>query len=304
MSRHILYNGIMGLAIGDAMGVPHEFKSRDCMKNNPVTGFIGGGIWNQPEGTWSDDTAMTLATIDALNNNEWKVTDKCLADIMDNFLKWYLNGEYAACGVRFDIGNTCELAIAKWKIHRTRSNEFVCTGVGGNAYGNGALMRMLPCIFLSNEDTDKIGRLTHDSNLCSAVNIFYIKLLRNIIKNRNKIEAFDIAKETSKKYLENIPLKFMRTTTEEFMNIKDDDIKSSGYVIDTIEAAVWCFLTTDNYRDCILKAVNLGNDTDTIAAIAGSMAGLYYGINEDNGIPNEWINKLRDIDTIKNLLYK
>lgn len=304
MNRDILYTGVLGLAIGDALGVPFEFNSRRQMERSPAFSFTAGGVWEQPAGTWSDDTSMTLATIGALNKYDWDVTDNCLADIMNNFLRWYLRGDYAACGNRFDIGNTCEKAIREWRKHMLTEDNFKCTGVGGQAYGNGALMRILPCIFLHNDVTDKISRLTHNSKLCSAISIFYVTMIRYIMySDVDKIHAFELAKEECRDILSDVPVKFMKVTTEAFMNTESNSINSSGYVIDTIEAAMWCFLNTDSYIDCIRMAVNLGDDSDTTAAVAGGIAGIYYGIGGEKGIPYTLISKLRDVETLRKVCF-
>ena len=301
MDTRRLYDGVIGSAIGDALGVPAEFMSRSQLERRPVTDMKDGGVWEQPEGTWSDDTSMMLATIDALNKHEWDVTDECLADIMNNFLRWYLHGDYAACGKRFDIGNTCETAICNWHRHTLKEDGFKFTGVQGKACGNGALMRILPCMFLPNETAVKISKLTHDNSICSACSVLYLELIRYIIYNEvDKFEALRLLREEHKDTEYYAPLLFMRLSVEDFINLKPSNINSSGYVIDTLEAAVWCFMTTDNYKDCVLKAVNLGDDTDTVAAVAGGLAGVYYG---SDTIPKDWISKLRDIDKLKKIVF-
>lgn len=301
MDKRRLYDGVIGLAVGDALGVPAEFMGRSQLNRRPVTDMVGGGVWCQPAGTWSDDTSMMLATIDALNKHEWDVTDNCLADIMNNFVRWYFHGDYAACGNRFDIGNTCEKAISDWHKHTLREDGFKFTGVQGTACGNGALMRILPCVFLPNETAVKISRLTHDNKVCSASSILYLELLRYIIyEELDKVDALIKLKEEHQDKAHYAPLLFMRMPADKFINMESNNIRSSGYVIDTLEAAVWCFMTTDNYKDCVLKAVNLGDDTDTVAAVAGGLAGIYYGADS---IPKEWINKLRDIDKLKKIVF-
>lgn len=302
MDKDKLYDAVLGLAIADAIGVPAEFKSRNELKKKPITDMIGGGLWEQPEGTWSDDTAMTLATIDALNINNWEYSEKLLHDIMKNFVNWYHNGELAANKHRFDIGNTCLKAISNYE----NSNDVYNCGVKGRDCGNGALMRILPAAFIESETklsvvVTKISSLTHNNDVCNTASIIYIAFLKLLIKHQDKNLAF---RELTKKITSSTtPKELLRLSDKRFSKLNEDDIKSTGYVVDTLEAAIWCFLNTDNYKDCILKAVNLGDDTDTVAAVAGGLAGVYYGINERDGIPEEWINRLRDLNTLKSIVY-
>ena len=314
IDKKLLYQGVLGLAIGDALGVPAEFKSRTQLQRNPITEFVGGGCWNQKPGTWSDDTSMTLATIDALNKHNWEVDDSTLYDIMENFRRWYIDGDYAAYRIRFDIGNTCEKAIRDWYRHILRGNDnFICTGVGNKAYGNGSLMRILPCMFLTLRNTIQISNLTHydtSVNLCGECCELYIRFLKNLMKFDNKFEAFAVTFDETydifnvqESNLKNTSKIFNSTDETDFINLDETAINSSGYVVDTLEAAIWCFLNTDSYKECVLKAVNLGEDTDTVAAVAGGLAGVYYGIGGSNGIPREWVQQLRDETTLRRICF-
>lgn len=295
-----LYCGMLGLAIGDALGVPAEFKSRLQLDRDPVTDMLSGGAWKQPAGTWSDDTAMALATLDAINKIKDDTTNTELYEtIMNNFVAWYQDGKYAACNNRFDIGNTTRDAIDNYIYGHM--NVYEC-GVDGTAYGNGALMRILPTIILEDMDkVDGISSLTHRSEVCNTASKLYVLFIRYLLICKNKQLAYKCFNEALQLHKNKLPEEFSRLTNYEFINMKREYIKSSGYVIDTLEAAIWCFMNTNNYSDCVLKAVNLGEDTDTVGAVAGGIAGIYYGINEDTGIPLKWINKLRDLDTLKKI---
>ena len=295
IDRGKLYDGLLGLAIGDSLGVPAEFINRGVLEQDPITDMVSGGIWKQPAGTWSDDTAMTLATIDALNNNNWQANEKLYEDIMDNFVAWYTEHKYAANGVRFDIGNTCRKAIENYIL---RGNVNNC-GVQGKHYGNGALMRMLPMVFIGEKNiTKKISALTHNNKICTLSSLIYVHMAKELINAQDKELAFINMVDYFSNYSTTKP--FSRILNKKFKNTLKKDIKSSGYVVDTLEAAIWCFINTNNYEECVLTAVNLGDDTDTVAAIAGSLAGLYYG---KNAIPTKWIKSLRDIDTLKQICF-
>lgn len=294
--KKILYNGMLGLVIGDALGVPAEFMHREVLKKKPITGMVSGGVWRQPAGTWSDDTAMALATIDALNRVNWKEDEQLYDLIMQNFVDWYLRGKFAANHNRYDIGNTCESAINRYMQYK---DPETC-GMGEGKHGNGSLMRILPAMFLSDDAVLNIGRLTHNNKVCDTAIIAYVHYARELANGKDKKEALTVLLDVLRdcEEYESVINRLFKGTTE-------DRILSTGYVVDTLEAAVWCFLNTDNYKDCVLKAVNLGEDTDTVAAVAGGLAGIYYGMYTDNikrGIPEEFVKSIRDIETFNDIL--
>lgn len=293
IDRDKLYDGLLGLAIGDALGVPAEFMSRKHLNRKPITDMINGGCWDQPAGTWSDDTSMTLATIDALNKNDWIINKDTLIDIMINFVKWERHGKFAAHENRFDIGNTCLEAIDNFSVNK---NPYTCGVTGDKRCGNGALMRILPCIYIDSDmDILSISRLTHDNETCDLASLAYIAYAKELVNGKDKYEALGVIKEI----IDKNPA-YNKTLYKLFNNVSENEIYSTGYVVDTFEAAIWCVLNTDNYKDCVLKAVNLGDDTDTVAAIAGGLAGLYYGKDK---IPTEWVSTLRDIGTLKRICF-
>ena len=193
-------DAIMGFVVGDALGVPVEFVSREKLRDNPVTGMLGGKTHNQPAGTWSDDSSMSIATM-------------IIADIL----------------------------------YRKGKDKFT-------------LMKesLLNC----RQYLDSVS----DEEILNEM--------------QNYSRLWDL---------------------QSFKILNEDKIKSSGYVVDTLEAALWCFLNTDNYKECVLKAVNLGDDTDTVGAVAGGMAGLYYGIEE---VPNEWLEVIPKNEEILELIEK
>lgn len=311
----------MGLVVGDALGTPVQFMHRDEIQNRakgPVTGMEAGGVCNLPEGTWSDDSSMALATLASI------IEKKCAdpVDIMMRFVRWELNGDYTPFGEAFDQGNTCFRAICNFmKLPDINS----CGVTGEYANGNGALMRIMPaCLYYydriqsANISEDEaingihtISGLTHNhlrSKMCCGTYFFMAKSIIDGVKNKQEpvLEALlqegidnslkyygrDISNLTEMAYLGRLFHLF------EFKGVPEEQIRTTGYVIDSIEAAVWCLLTTESYKDCLLKAVNLGDDADTVAAIAGGLAGLYYGYEE---IPKDWVAVIKRRDWIEGM---
>lgn len=233
------------------------------------------GTHNQPSGTWSDDTSMTLCLLDSLSDGlDYK-------DIMEKFKSWLTEGEYTPYGEVFDVGIATREAISRYM---TGIEPSQCGGVGEHDNGNGSLMRILPLA-------------------CSI----YLSIASMLIGNMELRIAVELGiYKAFEYYNEKLEFKrelvhFIRLSDKRFRDTKETEIRSSGYVVDTLESAVWCLLNTKTYKDCVLMAVNLGDDTDTVAAVAGGLAGLYYGI--DN-IPPEWIRKIVRRDYIEELIYK
>lgn len=269
-----IYDGIMGLVVGDALGVPFEFKKRDTFK---ATDMVGYGTYNLPAGTWSDDSSMTLATVDALITYKGKIN---LDEIMLNFSHWYSEGKFTPYGQCFDIGNTTRFAINKF-LKGFNISDCGCCGVNDN--GNGSLMRILPLAFIpcSYNEINAVSGLTHSHAISKQGCRLYLAVAEQILKGngfRHILTDAIFCNEYSR--------------IRDIYKLTRDEIKSTGYVVDTLEAALWCLYHTNNYKDCVLTAVNLGGDTDTIAAVAGGLAGLLYGCGGNNGIPKEWIKQI------------
>ena len=292
-----IYDGIMGLAVGDALGVPFEFKERDTFHCNGMTGF---GTHNQPAGTWSDDTSLTLATLASLTANNGRLK---MRDIMNHFCDWLIGKKYTAYGEVFDVGVTTQQAIRYYINNSSPSRSCDCGAKSITSNGNGSLMRILPLAFTmlaftmaSDRDIFRVSSLTHAHYISKLACILYVRIAQSIMSGSSKRGA---VMNTLSTYESSLTGEFMRLPKIGYL--KRNDIKSTGYVIDTLEAALWCFLTTDNYRDCVLQAVNLGDDTDTTAAVAGGLAGLYYGTDTEKGIPADWIDQIARKDSIKDL---
>jgi len=287
------YNGIMGLVVGDALGVPVEFKERDTYK---ITDMIGYGTYNQPLGTWSDDSSLTLATLDSMARLE-KIDP---ADIMQNFFNWLHNKQFTPWGRVFDVGNGTWQAIGRYA---DGIEPLKCGGKNRMNNGNGALMRILPVAMVKG-DVLSVAHLTHAHFISDFACLVYAAVVNTLMCGKDKEEIISDVIPSFQKDIENIsiPVEFKRLPY--IQTLSRYEIKSSGYVVDTLEAALWCFLNTNTYRDCVLEAVNLGEDTDTVAAVAGGLAGIYYGCSGESGIPENWIEQIPRKDWIRDLCFE
>ena len=265
---------IYGYAVGDAMGVPYEFCKRDAFDCKDM---VGNGTHNKPAGTWSDDTAMVLAGLDSLIQNNYEINE---FDIKRKYKEWALDGKYAIDNDVFDIGNTIY-------------NAIVLNDTSDESLSNGALMRIVPFVFTDynynkkNYDTplEKIVQLTHKNYSISTICEEYLSVLTKLIYGKTLDYVLDEIYSYEYAYLKN----------------NRNNIKSGGYIKDTFKAVIWSLVNSSNYKEAILNAVNLGGDTDTIAALTGALAGALYGYND---IPKEWIEKLRGKDIIDSIIQK
>ena len=281
-----IYSGIMGLVVGDALGVPVEFKTRDSFH---VTDMIGYGTYNLPPGTWSDDSSMMLATVESIARLGRISTD----DIMQNFYRWTDENAFTPYGELFDIGRATREAIQRYA-WGTPARK--CGGKAEWDNGNGSLMRILPLAFTDcrYQMVNAVSSLTHAHEISLEACRIYISMARKLLRGK----PLDKIVKTVKPEL---PV-FGRLP--KLGTLQRDEIKSSGYVVDTLEAALWCNLKSNSYRECVLMAVNLGEDTDTVGAIAGGLAGIIYGIGGEQGIPEEWINQIARKEWIEELCGK
>ena len=299
-----IIDGIIGHAIGDAMGVPIEGHSRGRLLEKPVTKMMDSLRGNK--GTWSDDTSMTIATMDSyINSKKWDYDD-----IMHNFISWLNNGKYTAAGKPIGVGRTCLTAIKQYYNGNTSALESGLDAIDSN--GNGSLMRMYPVAYycyykkLNNNDiydlVKNISSLTHRHEVsilgCYIYTLFVIRLLKGI----DKYKAYKEIKEEDYSMFSNESLLIYKRILKDDLNtLFIDDIRSTGYVVDTLEASLWVLLKSNSYKDSIVGSINLGNDTDTIGAITGSMSGIIYGY--DN-IPKDWLDSLIKKDYIIDLCNK
>ena len=296
ISERIL-GSLFGFAIGDALGVPVKFITREQLSDSPVKGMLGHGTHNQPPGTWSDDTSMTLCSILSLMENEFSPSN-----IMKRFFEWSENGYMAAHGEAFDIGNATSESINRFKAG-TPSTEWGCKNDWQN--GNGSLMRILPLSLytLSEIESSALEKsfqssaLTHAHIRAKLICGYFTLLIRKLI-NGNKLEAaIDYANKEIEAYVPDSEKAHMANLLDKSVLSKDiKDISSSGYVIHTMEASLYCITTSSSYEEAVLKAVNLGDDTDTTGCITGAIAGIIFGKDD---IPDKWIDHLAEAEMLK-----
>ncbi|MCM8531967.1 MAG: ADP-ribosylglycohydrolase family protein, partial [Lentisphaeraceae bacterium] len=290
-----IQGAIHGLIVGDALGVPVEFMEREELVESPVTSMRGFGTHDQPAGTWSDDSSLMLCNlISILDHN---IDNE---DIMTKFADWRSNNWMTPHGLVFDIGNTTALAIQKFQLGNSVE---VCGLKGDFNNGNGSLMRILPLsLYVHRLSSEQIidesfqnSNLTHGhlrSKLCCA---YFSLLMKGLLADMDLLLAMSFASQELDGYIVK-ETALDRILSGEIINAKEDDISGSGYVIHCLEASLFCIANTDSYSEAVLKAVNLGEDTDTTAAVTGAIAGALYGIDS---IPQKWIRELARIGEIK-----
>lgn len=292
---------LLGIAVGDALGVPVEFKSRFDLEMFPVQEMRGYGSHHQPPGTWSDDSSLTFCLTEELT----KGYD--LYAIGQSFRKWYYESYWTAHGEVFDIGGTTHNAIERLGIKGMAPE--LAGGFSEFENGNGSLMRILPLasytINLPIEErfarAKEVSSITH-GHFRSFISCFlYLEFARGLIKGAAPKEAHKALIKTAKGFFEGQDYDykelglFDRVLDHGLAKISKEDIRGSGYVIHSLEASIWCLLNSADYKGTVLKAVNLGEDTDTTGAITGGLAGLAYG---HKTIPKDWLDTLARKDDI------
>ncbi|OHD13311.1 MAG: hypothetical protein A2086_02790 [Spirochaetes bacterium GWD1_27_9] len=302
MDKNSVLSGLFGLCIGDALGVPVEFKSRDLIKKSPVTDMLGFGTHNQPVGTWSDDSSLSFCLADSLCNGY------NLVDIADKFSKWFFQNYWTPHNKVFDIGITTRNAI--YKI-REGIPPLQCGEKSERSNGNGSLMRILPLVYhLYNKEekeifqkVSEVSSITHSHPRSIIACFIYIQIALQILKFKDKKPKTKLCEDGILNSINFIiknnyfvdELQHFKRISNNIKKLNENEILSGGYVIHTLEASLWCFINYNCYEEIVLKAVNLGDDTDTTATVAGGIAGLYYGIND---IPKKWIDNIAKKDEI------
>lgn len=296
-------SGLMGLCVGDALGVPVEFKSRAERVKSPVTSMQGYGTWDVPPGTWSDDSSLTFCLAECL------CSGFSLDTIANSFWRWYNEAYWTAHGDVFDIGNTTFLAIVNW---RQGTPPLEAGGKSENSNGNGSLMRILPMAYCHKSlnlselilRTHQVSCITHAHLRSQMACGIYISIAVSLLEDADKLQAAYLQGlqqinniYSSSEYASEMRY-FARVFSGEIAHLPVEEIRSSGYVVDTLEASLWCLLNSSSYAEAVLKAVNLGGDTDTTAAVTGGLAGIYYGMEN---IPPDWIKQIARKQDIINL---
>lgn len=295
MKTETVHSALFGLAVGDALGVPVEFNDRSYFEKRPVVDMLEYGTHNQPAGTWSDDSSLAFCLAESLLNGY------NLEDIASKFLQWYNTEIWTPYGHVFDIGIATRNAI--YQISKG-TNPILCGGFEENDNGNGSLMRILPLAFYLRNDTNldlifqkvkEVSSITHAHFRSVFACFIYILYVLEILDGKDKNQAYQNMQSKVNGFIsendfniQEIHL-FDRILKYNIATFSRDEIYSTGYVLYSLEASLWCVLNSNSYEETVLKAVNLGNDTDTTGAIAGGLAGLIYGFEN---IPEKWKNQL------------
>jgi ADP-ribosylglycohydrolase len=308
MKRNKILDGLFGLCVGDALGVPVEFMLREELKRNSVKDMMGYGIHNQPLGTWSDDSALAFCLAESLCNGF------DIQDIANRFIRFLYEGYWTPYGTVFDIGRTTHVAISRLKkgikpLKAGPNNEL--------SNGNGSLMRILPLVFYIDKMdkpqqfkiTHQISRLTHGHLRSQMACGVYIQYAISLLKQGVPKAAYETMQNVVLTYYSQKPYSrelqhFVRILQSDISELPEASIRSTGYVVDTLEAGLWSFLNNNSYVGTVLTAVNLGGDTDTTGAVAGGLAGIYYGYEN---IPENWVNSIarkQDIIELSEKLYE
>ena len=308
--KNIWKSGIMGCVVGDALGCPVQFEGRDEVAQHPVMGMRGYGTFNLPAGSWTDDSSLTLALLESIK----RTGGIDCADIMDNFVKWLDDGAFTPYGYAYDIGFGTMSAIKRYK----RCHDPLEAGnADERSNGNGSLMRIMPAALYCVERAlppaeavdiiHRVGGLTHAhirSNI--ACGLYYFMAAAVLSAEGALIDRLQAGLDAGFAFYgehlddaEELKRYDRLRDLAAFAGCPEDAIRSSGYVVDSLEAAVWSLIGTTDFREALLKAVNLGDDTDTVGAIAGGLAGLYYGFD---AIPADWVAALQRREWIEELV--
>ena len=272
---------LLGLAVGDAVGTTVEFKPRGTF--TPVTDMVGGGPFRLPAGAWTDDTSLALCLATSLHECGGFDAD----DQMQRYVRWWQEGYLSSIGRCFDIGSTTSGALSRY----VRTGDPFSGSADDRGAGNGSIMRLAPVPLYYHDDfaaavhySGESSRTTHGAVECVDACRLFGAMLWHAINGATKEVILVGATE-----LGPLSPKIQAIADGEYRDKPVGAIRGSGYVVDSLEAALWCFYSTETYRDAILAAVNLGDDADTTAAVCGQIAGAYYG---EDSIPRPWLERL------------
>jgi len=282
------YRGcLLGLAIGDALGTTLEF----CRPGSfvPIKDMIGDGQFNLKPGEWTDDTSMALCLAESLTTRmEFDPIDQ-----LERYLKWYREGYLSSNGICFDVGITVLSSLMRFK----ETRDPYC---GQNTAGNGSLMRLAPVpLFYANNPelgimmSGESSRTTHQAPVAIDACRYLGALIIGTVggNNNKKEEILSPFYSPILEYWDKHPLtsELTNVINGSFKRLNPPDIRGSGYVLKTLEAAMWAFYRSDTFEEGCVMAVNLGDDADTTGAVYGQLAGAFYG---ETGIPTRWLSKL------------
>ena len=291
-------NAIMGFVVGDAVGVPVEFMSKEKIQELNIQGFIETGRSGQQLGSWSDDSSMTLCLIETINEKgiDFDAYSK-------KIVEWLFNGYMTPNGKAFGVGRSTFFSLGRLR----KGISYLESGENGiNSNGNGSLMRILPLVFYLNGDRKErysviqdCSAITHAHDISKIACCIFAEYFWQLIETNDKLMAYRNMQEEIKKHFSGNEYlqEFDSIVANKLYEKSYESLNGTGYVVNTLETSLYCFINGDSYRDCILKAILVGNDTDTNAAITGSLAGYYY-----NNVPDEWGKKIVKKEMIEKLI--
>ncbi len=289
---------VLGFAIGDALGLPVEGLPRRALVVEPVSNYTVGGPHNVNIGTWSDDTSMLLAAIDAIDKEI--IYSKFLSKL-NCFIK---KSKYCSMDKAFDISEITLNAITNFSLG---IDALLCGATDSSSSTNSSMNRMIPIAYYLmvnnlNKDAEfeiirKTTIITHNIPKVIISNAIYFYICKNLLMNKSKIESIKEAIDYVMEYYLNNELFINEFNTtfkrlldiNSFMNFNENEISSTNYTVDTLESVIWCFLNTQTYKGALIKCVNLGHDTDGITALCAALCSIYYGLEE---VPYFWKQKL------------
>jgi len=283
------YQGcLLGLAVGDALGTPVEFRSPGTFE--PVTDMMGGGSFGLEAGQWTDDTSLALCLAESL------VEKACFdpIDQLQRYVRWWRQGHLSVTGSCFDIGGTTRQALSRFE----NTGQPYCGQADSDSAGNGSLMRLAPIPMFYLLAPDKLmefaaasSRTTHAAQEAVDACRYYAVLIAGALDGitKNQLLTPDFVNTSHNKEARGFQPAIQTIVTGSYKTKQPPQIKGTGYVVDCLEAAMWAFYHSDTFAQGALLAVNLGDDADTTAAVYGQLAGAYYGIE---GIPSEWLQTL------------
>ena len=287
MDRYL--GSLLGLATADAVGVTLEFKTPGTFE--PITDMVGGGPFGLQPGQWTDDTAMALCLAESLIDKQGFDA----ADQMARYVRWYEDGHLSSTGICFDIGNTVRAALHKFQ----RTGDPFAGSTDPYSAGNGSIMRLAPVPMFYARDParaiDQSGqssRTTHGAATCIDACRYFGGLLTGALRGDTKAELLTAYYTPAPGYWQAHPLEtteLHEVASGSFKERQPPAIQGSGYVVKSLEAALWAFYHSDSFEEGCLLAANLGNDADTTAAVYGQLAGAHYGLA---AIPQRWLDKL------------
>lgn len=283
---------LVGLAVGDAMGASVEFQRPGSFVE--VTGFRDGGLHRLAPGQWTDDTSMALALADSIAEAGWDVNDQAA-----RYVAWWRRGAYAVNGHCFDIGTTTRAALGRFV---ETGDAWTSGDTGSSSSGNGSIMRIAPVpIAYGTLLTDRVetlveravqsSRPTHASPQCLSACAYFAVVLAGLMHGLPREQVLDPGWPTLRRVRDAFPLhpEIAEVAEGSFRRNEPPAIRGSGYVVKSLEAALWAFHDAADFREAVLRAVNLGDDADTTGAVCGQLAGACWG---EQGIPEAWRNGL------------